>query len=185
MQESDKPLETGAVQSQPTDPSSGGLTQQTMPTDSSDSTMTPMQNVTQETEISDQVGSIPVSPVVVPSSPNRVPGWFMALFVVIVVLFLAITGILVWTLKSKTSSETANVPETQKDTDAQKLQASPVETEAPTVTSVPSDNVLELLRKLNTSDDVSVISQDLDETNISFLKDDRSQLDRLFAVTSP
>lgn len=176
MQESDKPLETEGAQTVPTE---------SIPTNSSDGTMSPTQNVTQESEISDQVGSIPVSPVVVPTSPNRVPGWFMALFVVIVVLFLAITGILVWTLKSKTSSDTAMLPDTQQVTDTPNLQTSPVETEAPTVTSVPSDNVLESLRTHNTSDDVSVISQDLDATNISFLKDDRSQLDRLYGVTFP
>src|SRR3989344_3634813 len=164
MQESDKPLETEGAQTVPTE---------SIPTNSSDGTMTPTQNVTQESEISDQVGSIPVSPVVVPTSPNGVPGWFMALFVVIVVLFLAITGILVWTLKSKSSSDTAMLPNTQQATDTANQEASPVETESPTVTSVPSDNVLELLRTLNTSDDVSVISQDLDATNISFLKDDR------------
>lgn len=176
MQESDKPLETEGAQIVPTE---------SIATNSSDGAMTPTQNVTQESEIPDQVGSIPVSPVVVPTSPNGVPGWFMALFVVIVVLFLAITGMLMWTLKSKSSDDSAIVPNTQQATDSPDQKVSPVETEAPKVTSVPSDSVLELLRTQNTSDDVSVISEDLDETNISFLKDDRSQLDRLFEVTSP
>ena len=176
MQESDKPLENEGAQTVPTE---------SMPTDSTDCTMTPTQNVNQESEVSDQVSSIPISPVVVPTSPNKVPGWFIALFVVIVVLFLAITGMLMWTLKSKSSGDTAIVPKTPQGTQEPKLQASPVETETPKVTSVPSDSVLELLRTHNTSDDVIVISEDLDETNISFLKDDRSQLDLLFGVASP
>lgn len=139
-------------------------------------------------ESSGVVGQSPplsVSPVVVPSSQKGVPGWFFMLFVLVVVLFMVVTGLLVWTLQTKKSSEQSKKQSFPQGTSTQVQSQIPTVTVVPTTVPAPIDNVMESLRNVDTSDEIGVISQDIDSTDISFLKEETNELDRIFGVSTP
>jgi len=123
-----------------------------------------------------QMPPLQVAPVVVPSTSSSIPAWFKLLFVVVIVLFVAVTALVLWTLGSgKTPVTTVS--------DKQLVgEPSPAPTTitTPIASPTPTDEVLVSLRTFSASSDVAALTKDVTETNVSFIKATLTELDKLF-----
>lgn len=135
-------------------------------------------NMTSEQFDSKEAANIPASspvPTVVIPQKNGLPFWFYILFVATLIVFIAMTTLLVLSFAAKKSnpSKTTTVP-------TQVVNISP-SVIAPSVASVTT---LDSAETLTSSDKTADILTDLENTNLQIIKDNLDQLDSQLSFTS-
>lgn len=119
-----------------------------------------------------QVATIPT--VVVSGPKSGVPKWFYLIFAITLIVFFAVTTLIVLSLTQKKSTSPVAVPTTI-PTSVQEVTLSP--------TSTPEDPIISKFNEQSSSDELSDIETDLKNTDLGELDKSLNELDSQIGVS--
>ena len=130
----------------------------------------PVPDLTAETP---QVATVPN--VVLSSSEGGVPKWFYFIFGLTLIVFFAVTTLIVLSFTQKKSNSPAAVPTT--------IPTTVQEVVIPSITPIPEDPIISKFNEQSTSDEVSDIEADLSNTDLVELDNSLNELDSQMGVS--
>lgn len=120
-----------------------------------------------------QVATIPT--VVVSEPESRVPKWFYLIFAITLIVFFAVTTLIVLSFTQNKSTSPTTLP-TAFPTQVQ-------EVESPSLTPIPEDPIISKFNEQGSSDELTDIETDLNNTDLGELDKSLNELDSQMGVS--